>query len=223
MKPTRTLVATLFSLFCVCACVTSAPLPVAPPPVSDTIAAIDSATVALITPESPIQAYCTGVWVSERTILTAGHCAADTDIGETIFYASTSESPPLIYRATLARIDAKHDLALLHSSIAHTHGVMHLATHRPERGTTLHFVGHTKGYVWSYARGYVAGYRSGIGPADIRGDYMQVSAPISFGNSGGGAVTDEGELVGIASFMRSDIPEMAFCVPLDMVRMFLSQ
>jgi S1-C subfamily serine protease len=50
---------------------------------------------------------------------------------------------------------------------------------------------------------------------------MQVSAPVWFGNSGGGAFNDEGEIVGIASFIMKG-PSLGFFIPVDSIRPFLA-
>jgi S1-C subfamily serine protease len=55
---------------------------------------------------------------------------------------------------------------------------------------------------------------------ELLGPWMQVSAPIWYGNSGGGAFDAEGSLVGIASF-KALAPNVAFYVHLETIREFL--
>lgn len=219
MKLLRTFLATLFALCCVCACASTP----APPTNTEVVSRIDQATVALVLQSTTsLKVYCTGVWVSADTILTAAHCAEGVNIGGAVLYVPTSETPPLVYIAALVKTDNTHDLALLRALLPGAHLVAIPSFIQPEKGASLHFVGHTVGMTWTYVRGYVSSYRDNIGPTDEKSSYMQVSAPVYFGNSGGGAFTDDGALVGILSFMRNDVPNMAFCVPLKAIRAFLS-
>lgn len=222
MSTIRRAIAFVFALFCVCACSTNLP----PPPTTATatdkvVAAIDDATVALIsyTEGNKLKAFCTGVWVDPMHILTAAHCVEDEDIGEPILFVVHYDEAPFF--ASLLLVDKLHDLALLHARVAPPHTSVRVAREMPERGTPLHLVGHTKGLVWSYFPGWVAAYRSDIGPPGSKGFYMQVSAPVSYGDSGAGAFSLDGELVGITAFITGG-PNTGFCVPVPTIRTFLS-
>lgn len=120
--------------------------------------------------------------------------------------------------------DSAHDLALLEAvgKAVPAHRVAKLADSTPGIGESVHIVGQTVGMYWTYIQGTVAAYRTEdlMKGKDDKGPWMQVSSPMFFGNSGGGAFNDYGELVGIADWIKR-APEMGFFVHLDTIRSFL--
>lgn len=117
--------------------------------------------------------------------------------------------------------DHDHDLALVRatpnsSDAIPTHGIATVAS-SARVGQELHIIGHTIGLWWSYTHGYVAQIRPGM--PNFNEDKMntlQVSAPVYYGNSGGGAFNEDGELVGIMSWIRKG-PNLGFFVRYDEV------
>ena len=203
-----------------------------------------------------LKAYCSGVWVSSDTVLTAQHCIADIGRPSPIetLLRMLEGLPPVSWDPTgqhllvsafggvqdkgnvrlrtahdaiVAASDADHDLALVtivpeeHELIA-DHPVSTLAhLGSVHVGDDVHVVGHPVGMWWSYTHGWVAQLRAGQKtPSEKLVDCIQVSAPVWFGNSGGGAFNDDGELIGIASFIRK-VPNTAFYVGTEEVRQFL--
>lgn len=89
-------------------------------------------------------------------------------------------------------------------------------------GDDVHIVGHTLGLWWSYTHGWVAQLRPRMMNADEKQvDLLQISAPVFFGNSGGGAWNTDGELLGIASFIKNG-PNLSFFIDFNTIRHFLS-
>jgi S1-C subfamily serine protease len=138
------------------------------------------------------------------------------------------KEPSAWHMSKVVAFDEKHDLALLEAvgKAVPGHRVAKLAKETPEVGETVHIVGQTIGMYWTYIQGNVAAYRGADmikggkdGPGDT-GPWMQVASPMYFGNSGGGAFNDYGELVGIADWIKR-APEMGFFVHLDTIKSFL--
>lgn len=188
-------------------------------------------TAALVLPshdDVDAHVYCTAVWVSKTRLITAGHCAEDSE--EAHYFVPQEaqephEEPFAMHLAKVVKVDAKHDLALLAAlGPVPDHTIAPVAKHMPDIGYPLDIVGHPSGMLWTLTRGFVSSYRGGsFGPEGMTGPWMQVSAPIWFGNSGGGAFTaDEGELVGIASFMVK-APSVGFFVPSTTIRTFMEE
>jgi hypothetical protein len=119
--------------------------------------------------------------------------------------------------------DEPTDLALLQAAgqAIPSHEFARLADQTPALMETVHVCGHPRGMYWTFLEGKVAGYRSEIPHTDQKkGPFMQVQVPIYFGNSGGGAFNQYGELVGIADFLMK-LPAEGFFVHLDNIRAFL--
>lgn len=210
--------------------------------------AIDQAraqTVALVTrdKDDDIAAYCAGVWVGIDTILTANHCvegaAEMADIPEELMidlvglpikYVIESDivgqykEPKAIYSAVTAAQDKKNDLALVRViGDIPNHPIAVLAEKVPSMGSQLFLIGHVSGVYWTFTPAYVVASRpSGwlYGVSTVKGKIIQVSGAMWFGNSGGGAFTEFGELVGISSFIMRT-PNMGFLIHLDTIKEFL--
>lgn len=139
-----------------------------------------------------------------------------------------AKMPAALHNSKAYVLSREHDLALLRAvnreSVPY-HTIAKLADRVPEQGEDLNIMGHVKGMYWSYIAGTVSAYRKDLPERlvpgkDVIGPFMQVSAPVFFGNSGGGAFNSNGELVGIASFL-SRAPNMAFFIPTSPIRTLL--
>lgn len=129
------------------------------------------------------------------------------------------------HRAKVLKVDPDHDLALVKvdpDEELRTHPVAALATNVTV-GEDVQVIGHPSSLWWTLTRGFVSQIRPHAdGPKkNSRIDVLQISAPIWFGNSGGGAFNAQGQLVGISSFMRRG-PNLAFFVDHQTIRTFLA-
>ncbi len=131
--------------------------------------------------------------------------------------------PKAMYKAKVTKFDRDHDLALLVTNDVAVHPYAQLAGTSPRLGDVIHAMGHPAGLTWTYVRGHVGAYREDnfYPMRHKKGPWLQMSAPIWKGNSGGGAFNEAGELVGIASFI-SPAPSQGFFVHVDSIRVFLS-
>lgn len=93
---------------------------------------------------------------------------------------------------TVVRVDQQDDLAVVH--VAERLPALQVARARPHLGTTVMAIGSPLGLDGTVTVGVVSGFRSLAGS-----DYLQFSAPISPGNSGGPVVDSEGLVVAVAS------------------------
>jgi S1-C subfamily serine protease len=165
---------------------------------------LESKTVALVGVEQKI--FCSGVWVSDKAILTAYHCIADEKYDGfkyavyTDFYlpGTLRENAHVAVRlARLAATDQEHDLALLRAlDPPLNHGVAKVALDTIRAGSFVSTMGHPLRLGWSYSSGQVAAIREyNIEGHDILA--VQATTPISRGNSGGGLFDIQNSLVGV--------------------------
>ena len=150
--------------------------------------------------------------------------------GLTVHYIVESEvmevnkEPSAWHMSKVVGFDEAHDLALLEAKgrAIPQHKVAKLASVTPDIGEHVNVVGHPTGLYWTFISGQVSAYRGAdmLKGEDNKGPWMQVMAPVFFGNSGGGCYNDFGELVGIADWIKNG-PEQSFFVHLDTLRSFL--
>jgi S1-C subfamily serine protease len=201
--------AILFSLGLLGAC--SHPAPKAPAPIegphSAEAARLTAETVAFVVQDlEETHAYCSGVWVSDTSLVTAAHCLEFREPGEILDYVThddvfapgdLAKRPAIVAsHAMVYAVDDAHDLALLRAS-SRVHEYVHTTLAEVRPGAFVATMGHPMGLWWSYSSGEVAAVRL----EDIGGEsvWIQATAPISPGNSGGGLFDERGYLIGIAS------------------------
>jgi S1-C subfamily serine protease len=190
---------------------------------------LERKTVALVMAdgEGGSRAYCSGVWVAEDRILTANHCVDDSEIGDAIAYvtrgdvsASDADELEAVRVGRVSARDESHDLALIFAKLPPSHATAVVGA-SVSVGDVVQTMGHPRGLWWSYSAGNVAAIRL----ADMGYPMMwwvQSTAPISPGNSGGGLFDMSGDLVGIAhSYIPTRAENVNFYVHATYVRAFL--
>lgn len=169
-------------------------------------------TVALVELDEmseTVDAFCTGTWVRDGVIATAKHCVGDA--GDVIRYVvksdvfnpgDLSEKKTRGHLAFVLAVDSAHDLALLGTVGAiPVHATASVTSEQLYQGEMVQTLGNPLGLMFSYSHGDIASvrYANAVGH---RGDdkmlFIQTTAPISPGSSGGALFNARGELVGVA-------------------------
>lgn len=176
------------------------------PAKSPDIAHMDRVTVAIVDDENA--AHCSGMWVSQDTILTAQHCVeppqplfffnldeepAKAEIGDKILY-SVIDDKETVRESVIVKLDDKHDLALLKvKGQAPWHPIGHFGDD-PLPGDAVYMTGHEYGLEWSYQTGLVSAIRNNEACVKI----IQANGTFGPGDSGGPLFDKDGEIVGMA-------------------------
>jgi hypothetical protein len=114
--------------------------------------------------------------------------------------------------AVLQYADAGRDLAVLECDCAHyDFPCLPLSISSAERqaGEKVYAVGNPRGLLGTFSEGIISGFR------DIDGTkYLQITAPISPGSSGGPVVDEHGEVVGVATAFIKEAQNLNLAVSL---------
>jgi S1-C subfamily serine protease len=115
-------------------------------------------------------------------------------------------------RGTIERVDPNDDLAVIHVAVQLP--VLEAAASRPSLAQAVMAVGSPLGLGGTVSVGVISGFRSMEGS-----DYVQFSAPISPGNSGGPVVDSRGRVVAVASakFEGPGIEALSLAIPVQTV------
>lgn len=182
--------------------------------------------------------YCSGVWISSSSFVTAHHCVDGMPMGEELTYVLQSDvfdSDGVARRimkvkiAKLVDVDPEHDLAVLRALVPPPHEVAALSIEPIEAGMIVHSMGHPRAMWFSYSSGDVAAVRRMHMPTELDDPiakntlWVQSTVPISAGNSGGGLFDSHGHLVGVCSRNRADGQGLNFYIHRDHIAAFLSK
>jgi putative serine protease PepD len=113
---------------------------------------------------------------------------------------------------TIVRVDARDDVAVIH--VIELLPALASAASRPALGSTVMVVGSPLGLDGTVTLGVVSGFRSLQGS-----DYIQFSAPISPGNSGGPVIDSRGRVVAVASakLVGEGVEALSLAIPVQTV------
>jgi len=115
-------------------------------------------------------------------------------------------------KGTITRVDANDDLAVIH--IASRLPALQTAALRPQLAESVMAIRSPLGLDGTVSVGVVSGFRSVDGS-----DYIQFSAPISPGNSGGPVVDANGDVVAVATakFVAPGAEALSLAIPVQTV------
>lgn len=143
-----------------------------------------------------------------------------------IDFAGSDSIRTVVYKVKLVAVDADKDLALLQvrAKLPNTDAAK-IACEAPVRGATAYVVGNPMGILYSsVTKGIVSSLQRDYAMLNM-GDkepLMQVSGGVVGGNSGGAVYSDSGELIGVPVLGHRVNEVIAFAVPLNSIKDFLS-
>jgi hypothetical protein len=116
------------------------------------------------------------------------------------------------YLATVRHSDWDRDVCTLTVSGINAPAVVTGTTNHLKVGARVYAIGAPKGLELTLSEGIISSLRPVEG-----GQYLQITAPISPGSSGGGLFDEEGRLVGLPTFYLSEGQQLNFAVPVEWI------
>lgn len=117
------------------------------------------------------------------------------------------------YPASPRQTDWDRDVCTLSVNGLHAPSAVLGTTNRLKVGQQVYAVGTPQGLALTLSNGIVSSLR----PVD-GGQYLQITAPISPGSSGGGLFDDEGRLIGLPTFYLTEGQQLNFAVPVEWIK-----
>jgi Trypsin-like peptidase domain len=116
------------------------------------------------------------------------------------------------YSATLRHSDWDRDVCTLTVRGINAPAVKTGSTIRLKVGARVYAIGAPSGLELTLSEGIISSLR----PVD-GGQYLQITAPISPGSSGGGLFDEEGRLIGLPAFNLAEGQQLNFAVPVEWI------
>lgn len=121
--------------------------------------------------------------------------------------------------ATVAKVSAQQDLAVLKIDRQHLPAVVFASSAKLKQGSEVAALGVPFGLSDTLTKGIVSSPSR-----DIEGrKYIQIDAALNQGNSGGPVINDQGQVVGVATKAALKAENMGFAIPSDDVVAFLTE
>lgn len=146
-----------------------------------------------------------GIVLPDKLVATNCHVTEDAS-HITVEYDGTE------YRATERFADTRRDVCILHASTLEAPAVVLGSTEKLLVGQRVYAVGAPRGLELSLSEGIISSLRNADG-----GRYIQTTAPISLGSSGGGLYDENGNVIGLTTFYLSDSQNLNFALPVEWV------
>lgn len=115
--------------------------------------------------------------------------------------------------ASLSNAAIQHDICLLRARVSDSHPVEVRSASTVRVGERVYTLGNPEGFELTLAEGIVSQLRK-ANPTELF-PYIQTTAAISRGSSGGGVFDSSGKLIGITSFMSKEGQNLNFAAPID--------
>lgn len=179
--------------------------------------------------------YCGAVWINKYDLVTAKHCVSNEDdiveVGNILkfqIYKDFDDHFPFSknHKVYIAKIigqgKSNEDIAVIKSLDDVEHGIVPIATYNPHPGQIAHHIGHPRVLQFSYIKCYVSRKRIYYAWGYDR-HVINIVGPIWNGSSGGGFFDNQGNLIGIMSFMPPDVPDQGLIVHNEVIRSILDR
>lgn len=148
-----------------------------------------------------------GFYISEDSILTNYHVIQ----GSSSINIKFSDTEDIIKGVKIAKASQEHDLAILVSQ--NKHSFLPIDSLENEKiGSKIFTIGNPRGLEGTISEGILSGKR-----ISDNIEYLQITAPISPGNSGGPILNTKGDVIGVSTFTFKGSQNLNFGIPIKYI------
>lgn len=148
-----------------------------------------------------------GFFIDKNTLVTNYHVIEGSDYLELKIAGDET-----IYKgAKVVKASPEYDLAIVQTKQDFSAFEI-VDCSKVEVGAKIYTIGNPRGLEGTISDGILSGKRNNDGI-----EYLQITAPISPGNSGGPVLNDKGEVIGVATFAYKNSQNLNFAVPVSYI------
>ena len=159
-----------------------------------------------------------GFFVGDGVVVTNHHVIKGATAATVKLVGTEQESDIEGYIA----IDADRDLAILKVANLYAPPLPLGDSDTIRVAETVYAVGNPRGLEGTVSEGIISNIQPD-GNSGIRGEVIQMTAPISEGSSGGAVLNSKGEVIGIAASVRNDGQNLNFAIPVNALKALLNR
>lgn len=148
-----------------------------------------------------------GFFIDKNTLVTNYHVIEGTEYLELKIAGNET-----VYKgAKVVKASPEYDLAIVQTKQDFSAFEI-VDCSKVEIGAKIYTIGNPRGLEGTISDGILSGKRNNDGI-----EYLQITAPISPGNSGGPVLNDKGEVIGVATFAYKNSQNLNFAVPVSYI------
>lgn len=148
-----------------------------------------------------------GFFIDENTLVTNYHVID----GGTSYAIKFAEKEEMIKGVTIVKASPSYDLAILKTKQSFPFFKVD-SLGKESVGSKIYTIGNPRGLEGTISEGIISGKRKNEGV-----DYIQITAPISPGNSGGPVLNEKGDVIGVSTFTYRNSQNLNFAMPISYV------
>ena len=180
--------------------------------------ALRSTVILKMQPTPTNNSQGSGFFVGDGLIVTNYHVIEDATRGTAKLVGAEQTHDIEGYIA----IDKDHDLAILKVANLYAPPLPLGDSDTIQIGEVVYAVGNPRGLEGTFSDGIISNIQSD-GNSGIRGEVIQMTAPISQGSSGGAVLNSSGEVIGVAASIRRDGQNLNFAIPVNYLKALLDR
>lgn len=178
-----------------------------------------NSTVYIVADRDEGPAQGTGFVCGPELIATAYHVVQSSGTVQLQFQAMGSD----VYytRATIAALDATRDLIIYRVEGYNSPPLSLADSDEVYVGQKIFVTGNPRGLKGTFSSGIISAVRENVFQGSERGKQIQITAPVSAGNSGSPVVNERGEVIGMATTMVDEVNDVTFIAPSNYLKTLL--